>query len=462
MKRRLEERTIRLGIAVLTLVAAHLPGSLYAQDELVIVSPHWEGVRIEFEQAFKKDYRARTGREVDLKWLDVGGASDILKFLRSEFRNKPEGIGVDVFFGGGTDPFIEMERLGHLTPVALPPEIADGLAREIGGVPLQGEGGNWYAATMAGFGIIYNKLVLEKLKLTPPRTWADLAHPAFRSWVGSADPRKSGSVHMAYEIILQAYGWERGWEVLTALGANVRGFSSNAAATPKDVTVGEVAVGLSIDSYAWHQVKEAGEEVIGFVMPDDLTVVNGDAIALLRGAENAPVARAFIAFVLSETGQKLWILRQGEPDGPQSFELGKFSVRPDLYPKIEGRTPVKLNPFTWTSSFVYDAEKGSRRWTVVNDLIGTQIIDAHGRLKETPIDEENLKRMAAVPVTEDEADALSELWRDAGFRSETVSVWSGFAREKYGEASANYLSSLPALLALACGGWMFVRIRRSR
>lgn len=441
--------------AIATLfLAAHA----HAQDEIVIVSPHWEGVRTEFEAAFKPHYEAATGRTVDFKWLDIGGASDILKFLRSEFKNKPDGIGVDVFFGGGTDPFIEMDRLGLLVPVTLPADIGDGLARSIGGVPLVSDTGTWYAATMAGFGIIYNRLVLAKLKLDEPKTWADMTAPAYRSWVGSADPRKSGSVHMAYEIILQAYGWERGWEVLTALGANVRGFASNAAATPKDVTVGEVAVGLSIDSYAWHQVREAGEEVIGYVMPDDLTVVNGDAIALLHGARNREAAEAFIRFVLSETGQKLWILRLGEPDGPKQFELGKFSVRPGIYPKVVGRTPVKLNPFDWSSSFVYDADKGSRRWTVINDLIGTQIIDPHRRLKTLAFQ----PSLGRPPVSEAEADSLAGLWRDAGVRTTTVAAWSAFAREKYGEEPARFARNLPALLALGLGAWMFVRIRRTR
>ena len=158
----------------------------------------------------------------------------------------------------------------------------------------------------------------------------------------------------------------------------------------------------------------------------------------------------------------MWILRRGEPDGPQAFELGKFSVRPEIYPQIVGRTPVKLNPFNWSSTFVYDSEKGSRRWTVVNDLIGTQIIDAHRRLKSTSTDPLERSRLARVPVTEDEVDRLAGLWRDSGFRSETVAGWAAFAREKYGEETASYFSSLPALMALACGGWMFVRIRRAK
>lgn len=455
------------------LILLLMAGAAFPEDQLVLISPHWEGVRTEFGNAFKKRYQADTGRQADLKWLDVGGASDILKFIRSEFKSKPEGIGVDLFFGGGTDPYVELKKLGILAPYRVREEVLRELSPTIGGVPLYDPDFTWYAATMAGFGIIYNKVILKRLGLPEPRTWEDLARPEVFSWVGSADPRKSGSVHMAYEIILQAYGWERGWRIITALGANVRGFSGYASQTPKDVTLGEVAYGLSIDSYAWAQVTEVGEEMIGYVMPEDLTVVNGDAIALLKGAPHREVAVRFIEFVLSEEGQKLWILRQGEPDGPQGYELGKFSVLPGLYAKIEGRTSVRLNPFAWNSDFVYDADKGGRRWTLFNDLMGTMIIEPQGLLArawkraiEAGEAEEILDRLAEMPLSEAEAEALiaGGRWQEAEFRNRTQSEWATLARQKYGseEGGGSILRNLPILLALVLGTGTFVYLRRRR
>lgn len=436
-----------------------------AQDELVLLSPHWEGVRKEFTDAFQKDYLSKTGREVDLKWLDVGGASDILKYVRSEYKNKPDGIGVDLFFGGGTDPYIELKRQGLLLPYQVPPEILSQLKTDLSGVPLYDSDYTWYAATMAGFGIIYNKVVLKRLGLPEPHTWEDLAQSKVYSWVGSADPRKSGSVHMAYEIILQAYGWERGWQIVTALGANVRGFASNAAQTPKDVALGEVAYGLAIDSYAWAQVREAGEHMIGFVMPEGLTLVNGDAIGILKGAPNQPVAEVFVNFVLSEAGQKLWLLQQGEPDGPQSFELSKFSVLPALYDKVGSRSAVRLNPFLWKSDFKYDAAKGSARWGVVNDLIGTQIIDVHAQLQEkwqNVMTGDGLATIGEMPVDEAGVHMLAQNWRDPSVRNQTLQDWSAFARGKYGASGIGFLQNIPVLVVLGFGTYMFVFSRRKK
>jgi len=474
-----------------TLICVMTAWSVRAGDDLVLLSPHYSGIKDEFTEAFEAHYRDQTGRTVVLKWLDVGGGtSDILRYIKTNFKNKPEGIGIDVFFGGGTDPYLELKRLGLLAPYRVPETLLKEIAPEINGIPLYDtDDFTWYAATMAGFGIIYNKEVLRRLDLPEPKTWEDLGRPELRTWVGSGDPRKSGATHMVYEIILQAYGWERGWRVITALGANVRAFASGSMQPTTDTAAGEVACALAIDFYAWAQVREVGERYIGYVMPRDLTVVNGDAIGILKGAPNRKVAETFINFVLSEAGQKLWMLRKGDPEGPRRHELGRFSVRPSLYPKIRGRTSVTLNPFEWKSGFVYDPALGGARWGLVNDLIGTQIIDPHERLAAAwrRADAE-LARLAALPITEEQARLLVRKvsadearrlpgnlteedaarlagqvpWRDKLYRSRLLSQWGSFAREKYGAPSAlaPYLRNLPAALALLAGVVMIVYIRR--
>jgi spermidine/putrescine-binding protein len=326
---------------------------------------------------------------------------------------------------------------------------------------------------MAGFGVIYNKPVLQRLNLPVPQSWSDLTQPEIFSWIGMADPRKSGSVHMAFEIILQAYGWERGWQILTAMSANIRSFTTYGAQTPKDVVLGEIAYGLSIDSYAWAQINEFGADRIGFVMPPDLTVVSGDAIAILKGAQHRTAAKEFINFVLSEAGQKLLLLRQGEPDGPQQYELAKFSILPGLYSRVQGRASVQLNPFEWSSKFHYDAEKGSTRWGIVNDLIGSLLIEPNKELKAAwrkairqGTAAQQLPKLAQVPISESEVAALAmtEGWNDPTFRNRRLHEWSAFAQQKYEvrPGYARFISNLPALFALLLGVLLIRYLRRHR
>ena len=409
-------------------------------DHLVLMSPHSDEIQNEFESAFVAFYQKATGRDVQVEWLDIGGGtSSILRYIKSEFGRSPEGIGIDIFWGGGTAPYVDLSERGLCHAYRLPDALLQRLPAQVGGVPLCDSAYRWYGTTLSGFGIVYNRRVLEILNLPIPKTWADLGAPELFSWVGSGDPRKSGSVHMAYELILQAYGWEKGWEVMTTLGANVRNFGASGSYAPKEVAVGEVAYGLSIDFYAWAQAAEVGDDYVGFVMPDNLTIVNPDGIAILKGAPNLEVAQAFLEFVMSDAGQKLWFLKKGSPGGPVNKQLNRFTVLPDLYTRYRDDAAVKLNPFEWRSDLIYDAERGSGRWRVLNDLIGVMIIDSHRALQaawkdamKDGVSKEERRALAAVPVSEDEALALAQAWDDAEVRNRTMAAWTDFARAKYG------------------------------
>jgi ABC-type Fe3+ transport system substrate-binding protein len=410
-----------------------------AADRLVLISPHWEGIKYEFERAFKAQYLRETGRAVDLEWIDVGGTSETVRFIRSEFKNKPRGIGIDVFFGGGLDPYLALKKDNLLESYVLPRQLLAKIPPRLEGIPLYDPGYTWYGATLAGFGIVYNKVVLQLTKLPVIATWEGLASPVAFGWVGSSDPRKSGSVHMAYEIILQAYGWEKGWRIITGLGANVRNFTNSASQVPKDVTVGEVAYGLAIDFYAWAQVNEAGADKIGFVMPDNLTVIGPDCIGILKGAPNRSIAEAFIRFVMSAAGQKLWLWAKGSIGGPQRFQLNRFSVLPSLYELSPQSTAVKVNPFSWHSEFTFDDKLSSARWSIVDDLIGAMVIDPKKLLNQAwraasvdGLSEQEWQRLAAMPISSAEALNLATTkWKDPALRNLKLNEWGQFARAKY-------------------------------
>ena len=223
---------------------------------------------------------------------------------------------------------------------------------------------------------------------------------------------------------------------------------------------------MAIDFYAWAQINEVGPEMIGYTMPDNLTILNPDAIGMLKGAPNSEIARSFLRFVFSEAGQRLWMQKPGTPRGPERFQLSRFTVLPDLYRRINpAYTSVTFNPFTWTSTFVYDAEKGSARWGIINDLIGTFIIDAHNQLKrrwQQAIEEGNvdsvLPMLAAMPITEEEAlDMGRNRWRDQAYRNRMLFDWTQMVEQKYG-AGALEMPVAELVLLGGSGGLMTILI----
>ena len=415
------------------------PGSAGLPSKtLTIVSPHWEGIRTEFGRAFTLWTEENLGHRTKIDWLDVGGTSDGVKFIRSEFNRKPDGIGVDIFFGGGIDPYIQFKKEHLLQPIAIPGDVLGRVPPSLHGIEIYDPGMEWFGACLGGFGIIYNIKVLELLHLPTPETWADLARPEYFTWVASGDPRSSGTVHMVYEIILQAYGWDDGWRIITSMAGNIRNFSRSGSDAPRDTALGETACGLVIDVYAWRQVADAGADKIGFVFPPNLTVINPDAIAVLRGAPEKELAAQFVAFTLSDTGQKLWTLKNGTAGGPSEFSLGRMPVVPGFAEQFGDDAVIRLDPFKSPASLKYDPEKGSARWTILNDLIGAVIIDPHHVLVDAW---KNVKDrqgsdghslFTAAPISEEECMSLAAAdWEDPAKRTAAKAEWSAKALSKY-------------------------------
>ena len=429
---------------VLCLLA--LPTALFAQDELIIISPHPEGIETEFGNNFEKWYKEQTGRTVKTDWRDVGGTSSNYRFIASEFKRVPDGIGVDIFFGGGTDNYLRLSNNGWLHAYKLPEAQLTQMTQSFQGIPLYDAEHQWYGAALSSFGIMYNEELREMLNFPKVSAWQDLGDVALLGKIGAADPRESGSAHMVYEIILQTLGWDEGFALLTKIGGNVRGFSAGANAIPTDVVAGQVIYGLAIDFYAYGQIAVVGADKIKYVVPGDGAVVNADPIAILKGAPNLPVAQRFLEFVLSEEAQKLWMLRDTDSEGPKwKGGLNRASVLPALYDKL-GERCIVPNPFAMEGTpFQYNSDKGSTRWDIVNGLFGVLIIDSHKDLvnawKAIRKCKDPAKRDAAIavltqmPINEEEAMKMAGAdWKDPTIRNEKRKEWGQFAKEKFKEA----------------------------
>lgn len=435
----------RATLCVVTLVAfALVPVSCRQQssgNSVIIITPHPETLLYEYRWAFQSWYRTQTGRDVDVILLDQGGTSKMLRYLYNEFERSPAGVNIDIVWGGGTMPYHELIKRDLLHAYRLPRAILESIPLDYSGIPIYDSRHRWYGSTLTGFGIVYNRRVLELQNLPEPKTWTDLAEPAWQSWIGWADPRQSGSSHMTFEIILQAYGWEKGWETIARLGANINTFTRLASDVPTDTALGEIACGPSIDSYAYAQMAFSGPEVLGYVMPEGLTVVNPDGIGILKGAPNLETAQKFLEFVMSQRGQHLLMAPVGVEGGPRRFRLSRMSVLPQLYERLGDQSLVRVNPFRLRSTLHYDAVKASTRRTLVDDMIGSMIIENHDELKAAwravghcePKRRAALTRqLARVPVAENEAlDLAREKWDDPVARNRVMLEWARFARIKY-------------------------------
>ncbi|AKC82386.1 iron ABC transporter substrate-binding protein [Verrucomicrobia bacterium IMCC26134] len=219
---------------------------------LVIISPHNEAIRYEFEAGFKKWYFDRTGKTVAFDWRLIGGTSEIARYLEGEYSGSFQnywtgklgrpwstvvassfadgrlakdapleakeareaflassvGCGIDLFFGGGSYDFIVQARAGRLVSPGLENVHADWFQDSVFPVKHAGDDfrdpqGRWFGAALSSFGIVYNRDSLARLGMSPPSQWTDLADPRLIGQVALADPTKSGSMNKAFENVLQ-------------------------------------------------------------------------------------------------------------------------------------------------------------------------------------------------------------------------------------------------------------------
>ncbi len=410
-----------------------------AGTAVVVLTPHWEGITREFNWGFSEWLKRTSGLEAHIEVHDVGGGTrDIVRYVEKSFERTPDGIGVDVLFGGGTAPHSKLAREGLLQKTRLRRRLRRRLGKEIGGIELHDPHGYWYGAALSGFGIVSNKPMVERLGLPAVSDWKDLTNPRLFGWIACGDPASSGSVHMTFETILQAYGFEAGYAIITQIAGNVAAFDEGGNVSSRAVSLGQCAYGLSIDLYAWEKIAELGEDNIGFVLPEKHTVITADPISILKGAPNRELAQKFVEYVLSEDGQKLWYLEPGAEGGPRKHSLRRLPVIPSLY-ESGLESAVTVNPFTWGGGFRYDPALDRRRAAVMEDLMRATILDVHAELREAwraLIDAGEPPGLVAeftkAPVTGEELLRLAtEVWPDPMLRDRTITDWTRFAREKF-------------------------------
>ena len=390
-----------------------------------IISPHSREIQNEFAQLWKKSHP-----ESSIKWIDQGGTSDDLKFVRDQFasRSKAKGIGVDLFFGGGGETFTELEDDGLLAPLAETYGIPDAL----NGVPLRGKNNDWVAAALSGFGILYNKKIAERDGLPIPQTWSDLANPKLQERVELADPRHSGSAHTTYEIILQTNGWDKGWKILTAMAGNCRKFATASSEPLQDVKTGEAVFCSSIDFYATKALDDAGKDKLGYIEPKGQNILTADPIALLPGAPNEKMAKEFVAMVMSPEGQKLWFAPKGTPGGPTNATLYRLPALPAAYKDIPKGAWTQTDPYATKTTGNYDSAKAASRRRALDDLIGSVLVDNLDTIKRDWKKNPDLEQVGYVPISEADFAKIAPKWDDPAFANATKSKWNAAAQQHFG------------------------------
>lgn len=401
-----------LGLPFAMKPALTAKGRAAASDRLVIVTPHNPDIRREFERAFASWHMKKYGASVDLDYRVPGGSVDTKRLLESTYAPYRDKNGklpadvpadLDVVWGGGDYFFnVELQRLGDppmnvLQSLGIDPKIITEAfpKQSLAGVRLvdgtKDSSGRpnplWAGVALSSFGIVYNPDFYRRLGVPEPRTWRDLTDERLAGLVAMADPSHSGSVAVAYLMIVQrrmadaeaqlfkeqpalaalpkadlnkradyrsaiSRGWKRGMSDLILIAANARYFADQAPLVPTDVGNGEAAAGIAIDFYGRVYQEIVGAERCKFIAPAAATAVTPDPVGILAGVKGRQLelSRHFVEFLLSKEGQRLWILKPGSSGGPANRALRRLPARVDVYGDQVNWTD-DVNPFIEVGGF---------------------------------------------------------------------------------------------------------------
>jgi len=349
-------RMMVLTLAALAAVAAASGAGAQApiESELNLITPVSKFIHDAALKAFAEYAKEKWNVAVKVNAIPAGTPIAYGRIV--EWKGKPE---VDIFWGGESALFEKLADQKLLQKVEISRDAWESVPASIGKpkpIPLKDKEGYWIGTALEPYGLVYHPKKIQRLGITEPREWDDLLNPKLRGEVAQCAPTRSSSSNATYEVILSMYGEDKGWEWLKKLAANTGHFTARSRDVPTVVAKGEYTAGFAVPSYMAFEEKLAGFD-LKFVAPKN-AFVTPEPMAILAGARNPKAARAFIEFLLTERGQKVFMERGLFPITPRYKVQGPLGSTAEMAVEFTGGV---RSYFDREVSNVYDDAGAARR-----------------------------------------------------------------------------------------------------
>ena len=426
-------------------------------DKLVVLTRHPTDILDATRDLFLKSDVAKKYGVKDVVFRPLAAA---------QWRPLIERGEADAAWGGGPTLFDSLYKDGLLLPLE-GEEIRAAIAqipRTVAGMPMMRVGPDgevyWVAWAISSFGITINTKVLRTAGVPEPKTWTDLASLEYGKALlkgmpvtGLAQLTRSTSNTRIAEIILQAYGWDQGWVVITLTAANGKVYGGSEPVRDA-VIAGDIGAGWTIDFYGY--TAQLQNPDTKYVIPPD-TSVNGDPIAVVKNTKCRAAAEAFVAWVITEGQVVVFDPKINRmPVNPNAFNTPQGRQRPDLKSVYDQLLQLKTIEFNDTLALAVENVVMYYFDAAITDNIDIlqqtwlKLIKAlnDGRIDRAKAEE--LAKRLGEPVTFVDPDTgqpvkLSleyamkindRIGRDAAYRDKVYAAWRDAARKKYLEVAS--------------------------
>ena len=363
-----------------------------------------------------------------------------------------EALSVDIAWGGGPSLFNTMDNWGllyHIDPVTdaeLFTALNDSVPMTLAGAGMKKFDADnivWVASAISSFGFTVNHDFLDQYGLPVPTTWEELATRTYYisdsvKAVSVGDPPLTTSNTRIYQIVLQAFGWEEGWKILTRMGANA-GIYPGSVDTRAAVVNGEVGIAMTIDFYGViaHRENDACE----YIIPDGQSIVNGDPIALAKNVDDYDEAVVFLKWVSGVEGQTAWMAEGLDrlPVNDSAFYTPEGSTHTELWALYNETLDNEGIPFdeelatsNLDTTIYYWHNTIEQRHNLLRNTWGTLVTQFEdGDINATFYNE--LKNQIGVPcmTLNESIDWNTEYQTNSTFQAEKDAEWRIYAKDQY-------------------------------
>ncbi|GHV95471.1 iron ABC transporter substrate-binding protein [Spirochaetia bacterium] len=209
-------------------------------------------------------------------------------------KNAPQA---DILLGGAESQHISVAKAGALESyVSKAVKVPDYThARD----------GTWtgFCVLTLGIGVNQQRFSEKFPGKAIPKTWDDLADPAFKGELIFTDPVKSSTGYLFLQSQLQGRGEEQGWAYFKKLTPLAAQLPASGGAPPQLIGRGEYAICVAY-VHALQLYSSQGFPVQIIAPPQ--TVGEVDAVSVIKGGPNSENAKKFVDFMLSQEAQELF------------------------------------------------------------------------------------------------------------------------------------------------------------
>jgi iron(III) transport system substrate-binding protein len=274
---------ILLAVALLVPLAGAPPAHT-AEDRLVIYTAYEENELKTFWEQFKKDLPDLAAKASYIR----GSTGPTIARLEAEKAN-PQA---DVVWGVFNDYMTGAASKGLLEPYT---------AKESAGVPARFKHPQnmWQGVTLLTVAFAVNQKKMAELKLSPPRSWADLLDPRYKGHIVMSNPSTSGTAYLLLASHAARLGEDRMWQYYDALDKQLAQVTKSGGAPGRMAASGETPIGIAL-AYEVEVAKKQGAP-IDIIWPSDGVPWTFEGNGLVKGAKNPQNARRFLDWAMSKS-----------------------------------------------------------------------------------------------------------------------------------------------------------------